>query len=129
MYKFWLAHKDIFPYIRFYVEPKACHCLNRNVLMPLIVASHAVATYMSDTFKNYKGPSVNSAMYKDVLDVVGNYLQARKDAGGLALGSSDRAVATEVERDYILNLASGEEETSNTLQLARDLAATLSVTP
>lgn len=49
MYQFWLQHKDIFPYVRFYVEPKYCQCINRNVLMPLIVASHAVATYMSDT--------------------------------------------------------------------------------
>lgn len=65
MYQFWLRHKDIFPYVRFYVEPKYCHCVNRNVLMPLIVASHAVATYMSDTFKNNKGAVLNSTMYVD----------------------------------------------------------------
>lgn len=40
MYQFWLQHKEIFPYVRFYIEPKHCHCINRNVLMPLIVASH-----------------------------------------------------------------------------------------
>lgn len=113
MYRFWFKHKDIFPYVRFYVEPKECHCINRNVLMPLIIASHAVATYMSDTFKNYKGISKNSTMFKDITAEVGQYLQRRKDAGGLALGSSERAVATEVERDYLLSLADTGDDTTS----------------
>lgn len=112
MYQFWLRHKDIFPYVRFYVEPKHCHCINRNVLMPLTVASHAVATYMSDTFRNYKGAVLNSTMYKDITAEVGQYIQRRKNAGGLALGSSERAIATEVERDAILSKAGAREETS-----------------
>lgn len=125
MYSFWLQHKDIFPYVRFYVEPKHCQCINRNVLMPLIVASHAVATYMSDTFKNYRGAVVNSTMYKDITTEVGQYIQRRKDAGGLALGSSERAVATEVERDYILSRMSTRDEASATQQLVRDLQSAL----
>lgn len=81
--------------------------------MPLIIASHAVATYMSDTFKNYKGISKNSTMFKDITAEVGQYLQRRKDAGGLALGSSERAVATEVERDYLLSLADTGDDTTS----------------
>lgn len=121
MYQFWLQHKDIFSYVRFYVEPKDCHCINRNVLMPLIVASHAVATYMTNTFKNYKGAVINSTMYKDITVEVGQYIQRRKNAGGLALGFSDRAIATEVERDYILSRVGARDETTAAQQLARDL--------
>lgn len=59
-----------------------------------IGAAQTVATYTSDTFQNYKGSTLNSQMYKDIHNVVGLYL--RKDAAGIAVGSSDRAVATEV---------------------------------
>lgn len=129
MYRFWLQHRDIFPYVRFYIEPKHCQCINRNVLMPLIVASHAVATYMSDTFKNYRGAVVNSTLYKDITTEVGQYIQRRKDAGGLALGSSERAIATEVERDYVLSRMSTRDEASAAQQLVRDLQNALGTQP
>lgn len=123
MYKFWLKHHDIFPYIRFYIEPKECHSINRNVLMPLIVASHAVATYVCDTFQNYKGSSLDSAFAKDIKKTVGDYLQSRKDLAGLAMGASERAIATEVERNQMLTLSVAGPASSATAQLARELAA------
>lgn len=81
MYEFWLRYIDIFPYVRFYVDPKNCHSINRNVLMSLIVAAQTVATYTSDTFQNYKGSTINSQMYKDIHNVVGAISSAPQGCG------------------------------------------------
>lgn len=98
MYEFWKKYKDIFPYVRFYVRPEECHPINRHCLMPLIIASHVVATYTSNTFKNYKGAQVDSDLFKSINAIVNRYIQMRNTSASIALGVSERTIMTELEK-------------------------------
>lgn len=129
MYKFWIQHEAIFPYVRFYVEPEKCNAINRNILMPLIVASHTVAKYMSDSFKNYKGSTLNSLMFKNIHAAVSEYLQRRTDAIVLTMASSDRANMTEPERTYVLTAEANKSAADANLTLARSLNSMGQIVP
>lgn len=121
MYSFWKQHEDIFPYVRFYVPVEQCHAINRTTLYPLIAASQAVAMYVSDTFKNYKGAQLESDLYKEVSQIVRRYIEIRASMAATTLGLSNRAIIDDLERTMYLDKAQNAESAGTDDKLLRDL--------
>lgn len=121
MYAFWRKHKAIFPYVRFYIRPEECHPINRHSLMPLIIASHVVATYTSNTFRNYKGEQVDSDLFKSIKTIVNKYIQMRINSSYVALGVNERAMMTDIEKMHHLDNAEMPDINLSESALIRDL--------
>lgn len=121
MYAFWKQHENIFPYVRFYVPVEDCHAINRATLYPLIAASQAVAMYVSDSFKNYKGAQLESDLYKEVAQIVRRYIEVRASMAATTLGLSNRAIIDDLERTIYLEKAQNVEIAEADDQLLSDL--------
>lgn len=121
MYAFWKKHEAIFPYVRFYVPVEDCHAINRATLYPLIAASQAVAMYVSDSFKNYKGAQLESDLYKEISLIVRRYIEVRASMAPTTLGLSSRAIIDDLERTIYLEKAQTVENTGSDNQLLADL--------
>lgn len=121
MYAFWKEHEAIFPYVRFYIPAEDCHPINRAVLHPLIIASQAVATYVSNSFKNYKGVQSDSDLYKELSNIVRRYIEIRATMAPATLGLSGRTIIDDLERTMLLERAQIAETSGQDDQLLNDL--------
>lgn len=121
MYESWNKHKHYFAYVRFYISPEECHPINRHNLTPLIIASHVVATYTSSTFRNYKGAQTDSDLYKHINQIVSRYIRLHHDVSMIALGLSERALMSSIERTLVMEGHSIAPPADSEALLMRDL--------